>query len=266
MRRVVGLALVLAVAMALAAAMSACGERVPVEHVFDLELQGGELVDGGDAWQVKQDDKVTLIVRSDQPVNFHFHGYNLEQDITPEQPAEIVFTAEATGSFPITFHLATPGMTMGDDAMAMDDHGSMGGIEGPQGMDVSIQAVPDSVSGMNVRLTTANFAFAPQEVGGVHVPGHGHAHIYLDGVKVGRLYGEHYHLGSIGPGEHRLRATLNANTHEEYAIGGAIVEDSITVVVPDAGDEGGGHGHGDEGETQQAEVVEKELGRFEVRP
>ena len=78
------------------------------------------------------------------------------------------------------------------------------------------------------------------------MPGHGHAHIYVDGVKVGRLYGEHYHLGSIAPGEHTLRATLNANSHEEYAIGGAIVEDSITVVVADAGDAGGDHGHDDE--------------------
>ncbi len=266
MKRVVGLALVLAVAMALAAAMSACGERDPEEHVFNIELQGGELVDGGDAWQVKQDDKVTLVVRSDQPVNFHLHGYDLEQDITPEEPAEIVFTAEATGSFPITVHLAAPGMTMGDDAMAIDDHGSIGGIEGPQGMDVSIQAVPDSVSGMNVRLTTTNFTFAPEEVGGEHVPGHGHAHIYVDGVKVGRLYGEHYHLGSIAPGEHTLRATLNANTHEEYAVGGAIVEDSISVVVPDTANASGDHGHGEEVETQQGETVEKELGRFEVRP
>ena len=266
MRRVVGLALVLAVAMALAAAMSACGERVPVEHVFDLELQGGELVDGGDAWQVKQDDKVTLVVRSDQPVNFHLHGYELEQDITPAVPAELVFTAEATGSFPITVHLAAPGMTMADDAVAMDDHGSMGGIEGPQGMGVSIGAVQDSVSGMNVRLTTTNFTFAPQEVGGAHMPGHGHAHIYVDGVKVGRLYGEHYHLGSIAPGEHRLRATLNANTHEEYAVGGAVVEDSITMEVLDAGEESSGHGHGEVSGAEQADAVEKELGRFEVRP
>ena len=249
----------LAVAIALSAAMAACGEREPEEHVFNIELQGGELVDGGDAWQVNQDDKVTLNVRSDQPVNFHLHGYELEQDITPAVPAELVFTAEATGSFPITVHLAAP-------AMAMDDHGSMGGIEGPQGMGVSIQAAPDSVSGMNVRLTTTNFTFAPQEVGGAHVPGHGHADIYVDGVKVGRLYGEHYHLGSIAPGEHTLRATLNANTHEEYAVGGAVVEDSITVVAPDAGEESGGHGHDEGSGAEQADAVDKELGRFEVRP
>ena len=259
MKRAVVLALLLAAAIALSAAMAACGEREPQAHVFNLELQGGELVDGGADWQVNQDDKVTLVVRSDQPVNFHLHGYDLEQDITRDEPAEFVFTASATGSFPITVHLAAP-------AMAMDDHGSMGGIEGPQGMGVSIQAVPDSVSGMNVRLTTTNFTFAPQEVGGAHVPGHGHAHIYLDGVKVGRLYGEHYHLGSIAPGEHTLRATLNANTHQEYAVGGVIVEDSITVVVPDAGDTGGDHGHGEGSGAEQADAVDKELGRFEVRP
>ena len=103
----------LAIAIALAAAMAACGEREPQEHVFNLELQGGELVDGGAAWQVNQDDRVTLNVRSDQPVNFHLHGYDLEQDITPEEPAEFVFTAEATGSFPITVHLAAPDMEDG---------------------------------------------------------------------------------------------------------------------------------------------------------
>ena len=60
MKRMTGLAVVLAVAIALAAAMAACGDREPQEHVFNLELQGGELVDGGAAWQVNQDDKVTL--------------------------------------------------------------------------------------------------------------------------------------------------------------------------------------------------------------
>ena len=89
MKRMTGLAVVLAVSIALAAAMAACGDREPQEHVFNLELQGGELVDGGAAWQVNQDDKVTLNVRSDQPVNFHLHGYDLEQDITPEEPGRV---------------------------------------------------------------------------------------------------------------------------------------------------------------------------------
>ena len=145
MKRMRATALVLALAAALIVASAACGEREPQEHVFNLELRGGELVQDTSTWQVKQDDKVTMIVRSDQPVNFHLHGYDFEEDIEPGEPAEFAFTANATGSFPITIHLAPPGA---------DDHdaGHAAGIEAPEGMSVSVEAEPDSVSGINVRL------------------------------------------------------------------------------------------------------------------
>ena len=258
MRRMRAVALMLALAAALAVASMACDEREPQEHLFNLELRGGELVQDTSKWEVKQDDRVTMVVRSDEPVSFHLHGYDFEKDIEPGEPAEFAFTANATGSFPITIHLGAPGA---------DDHdaGHAAGIEAPEGMTVTVEAEPDSVSGINVSLSTTEFTFAPEESGGEHVAGHGHAHLYVDGVKVGRPYGAHYHVSSVGPGEHTVRATLNTNTHAEYTVGGRVVEDTITIVVPDAAASSGGHGHGDDG-GDSVVTVEKELGRFEVQP
>ena len=245
------------VALAMALAMAACeGGGEPQEYTFNIELEGGKLAGDMSTWQVNADDRVTMIVRSDEPVNFHLHGYDFEEDIEPGDPATFIFKANATGSFPITIHHAAPGMASGDH-----DAGHAEAIEGPEGMSVSVEAVPDSVSGLNVRISTTNFTFAPEQVGGEHVQGNGHAHVYVDGVKVGRPYGENYHIGSVEPGERTVRVTLNANTHSEYAIGGHVVADTITVTVPGAED-AGGH-HGDAGD---AATVEAELGRFEVRP
>lgn len=248
-----------AAAVVLALALAACGGEGasdPTVRTIAIDLERGQIASNASDWQVNANDEVTLIVRSDEPVNFHLHGYDLEQDVTPEEPAEFTFTADATGSFPITIHRSEVSPAMSDH-----DAGHAMAIEGPEGMSVLVEAVPDSVSGLNLRITTTGFTFTPEEVGGEHVQGHGHAHVYVDGVKEGRVYGEHYHLGPVGPGEHTIRVTLNANTHAEYSVGGHMVEHSISVTAPEAAASDGGHEHG--GETT---TVEAELGRFEVRP
>ena len=241
---------------ALVLALAACGESEPQERVFNLGLQGGELVQETSRLQVNQDDIVTLIVSSDVPVSFHLHGYDLEQEVEPGTPAEVIFTANATGSFPFTVHELAP-------TMAMDgvDSTHPSTVEAPEGMSVRVEAHPDEVSGFNVRLITTGFTFAPEEVNREPVPGHGHAHLYLDGVKLGRVYGEYYHVDPVAPGEHTLRATLNANIHGEYTSGHDVIEHAITITAMETA--GGGHGHGDE---QPRGPVDRELGRLEVQP
>ena len=246
-----------AAGLALALATAACGGGgEPQARTVNIDLQGGKLAGSASEWQVNQNDTVTLVVTSDEPVNFHLHGYDFERNIGPDEPATFDFTANATGSFPITIHHAAPGSAEDHDA------GHAEAIEAPEGMSVSVEATPDSVSGLNVRISTTNFTFAAEQVGGAHVQGNGHAHVYVDGVKVGRPYGEHYHIGKVDPGERTIRVTLNANNHSEYATGGHVVEATTTVVAPGAVADGG-HGHGESG---GGETVEAELGRFEVRP
>ncbi len=103
-------------------------------------------------------------------------------------------------------------------------------IEAPNGMSVSLQVIADSVSGYNLRIVTEGFRYAPENAGAAHVPGEGHAHLYVNGVKT-RVYSEWFHLDGLAPGAHEVRVTLNANDHSPYAVGGAMVEDSLSLQV-----------------------------------
>ena len=62
---------------------------------------------------------------------------------------------------------------------------------------------PDPVMGWNVHMRTTGFTWLPRKAGSADpVWGEGHAHLYVDGEKVARPYGEWYHLGPLDPGTH----------------------------------------------------------------
>ncbi|CAM3851576.1 hypothetical protein [Mesobacillus thioparans] len=70
-------------------------------------------------------------------------------------------------------------------------------------------------------IDTENFDFAPEKVGSTKITfNEGHAHIYLNGKKVNRLYGKYYNLGELDKGTYKLKVTLNANNHDSLAIDG----------------------------------------------
>ena len=75
------------------------------------------------------------------------------------------------------------------------------------------------------------FTFAPEKVNTTHVPGEGHAHLYVDGVKLRRVYGPWAHVEGLSSGMHEISVTLNANTHEEYAVDGQSITAAATVHV-----------------------------------
>ena len=97
-------------------------------------------------------------------------------------------------------------------------------VEAPEGMSVSLHVEADAVSGLNVRLTTTGFTFRPQSVNAEDEPGTGHAHLYVDGTKITRLYGPYYHLAGVPPGEHEVRVALNTNSHADYIHGVKLVD------------------------------------------
>lgn len=98
--------------------------------------------------------------------------------------------------------------------------------------EVSLQAEPDSRSGWNIHIVTSNFRFTPAQAGQTAVAGEGHVHLYLDGQKIARVYGEWFHLPDIGSGEHVLRATLNANDHSDFCVDGQVISATVTIVGP----------------------------------
>ena len=97
---------------------------------------------------------------------------------------------------------------------------------------LAVALMPDASSGWNVHLQVNNFVFAPTLANGPHRPGTGHAHVYVDGVKLARVYAPWFHLPALGPGEHRIRFVLNTNDHREYAHQGQPIEQVLSVQEP----------------------------------
>jgi|ETNmetMinimDraft_11_1059920.scaffolds.fasta_scaffold178281_1 hypothetical protein len=92
-------------ALAMFLTPTACSSGVPQERTFELEIREGSLVQEESVLRVKQNDTVTIVVTADEHVGFHLHGYAIEKDAEPGEPATLEFTADATGSFPFTIHI-----------------------------------------------------------------------------------------------------------------------------------------------------------------
>ncbi|QQR92732.1 MAG: hypothetical protein IPJ89_00620 [Candidatus Iainarchaeum archaeon] len=95
----------------------------------------------------------------------------------------------------------------------------------------------DHDAGWNVHLITNDFAFAPEHVGQAHLPGEGHVHLYVDGEKIARVYGEWYHLQELPGGNHYLSAVLTTNDHKLYAVEGQTIQAGLVVNVPETYDD-----------------------------
>ncbi|MEM6837040.1 MAG: hypothetical protein AAF609_09300, partial [Cyanobacteria bacterium P01_C01_bin.120] len=111
-------------------------------------------------------------------------------------------------------------------------HGALMIPEGQPVPEVVIEVSADPVSGWNLQVQTANWSFAPAAVNTASNTSEGHAHLYINGEKVTRIYGEWYHIPSLPPGEHVLTVGLNANGHEALMHEGEPIESSVEVSVP----------------------------------
>ncbi|MGH6921509.1 MAG: hypothetical protein ACREJ0_27880 [Geminicoccaceae bacterium] len=82
-----------------------CGAKAQLqEQVFELRIEGGEVVDGLRTLRVTEGDRVRLRWTADAPTILHLHGYDLEQEVAPGRVTELQFDAYATGRFPIQIH------------------------------------------------------------------------------------------------------------------------------------------------------------------
>lgn len=84
---------------------------------------------------------------------------------------------------------------------------------------LSLEALKDSKDGYNLHIKTTNFTFTPESVGGPALSNTGHAHLYVNGVKVARVYGPWFNIGNalLKDGENTILVTLNADDHSEWA-------------------------------------------------
>jgi len=95
---------------------------------------------------------------------------------------------------------------------------------------IQLSVSPDE-TGWRAQITTENFVFSEAQQDAPHVPGMGHGHIYLGGMKLGRLFGESYEIGQLPKGKHILRVTLNTNNHRAYMSNGQPLGAEAVIVV-----------------------------------
>jgi len=112
-------------------------------------------------------------------------------------------------------------------------HGMMAIPTGQPVPQVTVDLFPDPVAGWNLQVQTANWTFAPASVNATSTPTEGHAHLYLNGEKLTRIYSEWHYIPSLPPGEHVLTVGLNANGHEMLMHDGEPIEASVKVIVPE---------------------------------
>ena len=84
---------------------------------------------------------------------------------------------------------------------------------------VTMDLRPDG-DGWTVTLNSGAFNLTKEGVDGANVPGQGHAHLYLGGLKLQRMYGPVAHIGALPKGQHILQVILNSHDHQALYAGG----------------------------------------------
>ena len=222
-------------AVLIAALAAACGGADPEEVEISVSLQDKQMTP--ETVRVGQDDTVTLKIESDAPGSLHLHGYDLERTVEPGTVSDFVFVANATGRYRIAFHPAASGSHGHGGSHESGGHHV---VESETPVSISVIAEQDNAGGVNVHIDTDGWRWAPEEVNMADSPGAGHAHVYVDDVKINRVYGPYYYLTGLEPGMREIRVTLNTNSHSELTFGGQPLEDTIVVEVGESGTPGSG--------------------------
>ena len=77
----------------------------PAVKTFNLVISGRHIKDiAGESIKVTQGDEVVLNITSDEPGEFHLHGYGTSADLTANELQEIKFTADTAGRFEFEIH------------------------------------------------------------------------------------------------------------------------------------------------------------------
>jgi len=120
-------------------------------------------------------------------------------------------------------------------AKSSDEHvGHMGMQHGPQEIPenlpvptLALRLDKDVMTGYNLKIVTSNYEFrSPVDAGPEpYAVLEGHAHLFINGIKIGRLYGPDVHLPGklFRQGANQILVTLNSHGHGDWSRDGAQV-------------------------------------------
>jgi FtsP/CotA-like multicopper oxidase with cupredoxin domain len=75
-------------------------------HETTISVKGGVVVGDAKTIRVAKNDTVRIVVSSDAPDQIHLHGYDIEKEAKPGQPARFQFKADREGAFVLESHAA----------------------------------------------------------------------------------------------------------------------------------------------------------------
>jgi hypothetical protein len=78
-------------------------DSTDAEARIEVRIENRKVV-GDNIIRVTQGQLVEMIWTTDEAAELHIHGYDIRFEISPDTPAEVSFTAHATGRFAVTSH------------------------------------------------------------------------------------------------------------------------------------------------------------------
>ena len=114
------------------------------------------------------------------------------------------------------------------------DHKPISIPEGAETPKINIAIFQDKKDGFNLHISVANFELEPPEFESTFITSpaqssiamnekfvvDGHAHLYVNGKKISRVYGNYLHLpsGLFNPGINMIMVSLNAHSHDVWTL------------------------------------------------
>lgn len=175
---------------------------------------------------------VTAIPAQSNPV-FAYDGVylrleGLQGDLKEGALIPVVLTFERAGDVAIKARVS------GDVVDPHAQHRMNGMAQGGTGpeADVSLTVTPQSDGdGWDLAMEIENFELFQPDGEAPDRPEQGHAHLYLNGLKLGRLYTGTASIGALLPGTYTVRVALNSNTHMPVMADGQPVEASAEITA-----------------------------------
>jgi len=175
-----------------------------------------------------------------EPGGYHVMLMGVQEPLREGEAFPMTLTFETAGSVDVEVHVqGIAAMHAGsgdgeahaghDEAEGGHDHAAhqhdkvIELASGPSAPTLDITLTEDQVGGWNLQILTTNFRFAPNHVNQHHRAGEGHAHLYVNGEKVSRIYGPWFHIGSLPNGRTEVTVTLTSNDHRGLAVGGEVL-------------------------------------------
>tara|TARA_B100001113_G_C20684602_1_gene437906 strand:- start:93 stop:527 length:435 start_codon:yes stop_codon:yes gene_type:complete len=98
---------------------------------------------------------------------------------------------------------------------------------------IDMEIYKDSIDGYNLFIDLKNFTLDPSQVGRVVKANTGHLNLFVNEIKIGRIYSNWFHIPQrfFNLEENNIKVTLNSNLHEAFTIEDEPIFEELIVII-----------------------------------